>query len=166
MTLWTWDGCARTWRPMVLPTDRPSPVSPSATLVPLGGGRCGVLAGGRMWVNGEPALPLRVLDDRDELRLPDGAVHYVSVDDDTSAVPFPAGAEPIRCARCGSAIEAGESCVQCPRCRVTCHQTSHLPCWTHADACPACGQSSVGPSWEPEPLEMPRDDGQMEVDVV
>lgn len=160
MTLWTWDRLALAWAPVALPTDRPYALGPTATLVPLTAGRYGVLASGWMRVNGEPTLPLRVLDDRDELQLPGGPPHYVSVDGETVIAAFPAGAGPTRCGRCGSPLDAGAPSVRCPRCHVTCHETPVLPCWSHSDTCPACAHPTRGFSWQPAPLASPPADGQ------
>jgi hypothetical protein len=156
MTLWIWDRLTRTWMPSILPVDRPYPLGPSATLIPLGDGRYGVMASERLRVNGETILPLRALEDRDELQRPGELPCYVSVDDEPEVAPFPGGAGACRCARCGSAIAPGSPSIQCPRCRCWAHQIEDLlPCWAHAPVCPACPQPTRGRAWEPEPLGPP-----------
>ena len=151
MTLWTWNDDARSWTPVGLPADRLYPLGPDATLVPVADGRCGLLTSGRVRVNGQPALLIKVLSDRDEVELPDRVPHYVTVDAVVEVVPFPAGGRLTRCARCGSPLQAGDPSVVCPRCHVTCHQMPDLPCWSHSDTCPACLQPTVGFAWQPMP---------------
>jgi hypothetical protein len=159
VTLWQWAPGARAWTPTLLPADGQHTLGPSVTLTPVGGGRYGVLASAQIRVNGEPILRLRVLDDRDELAFPDGTLYCVSVDDTPEIVPF-SGSRPIRCARCGTSIEPGTLACTCPSCRVTCHETAELACWTHSDMCPACSHVTHGRSWQPDPLAMPPADGE------
>jgi hypothetical protein len=157
MTIWTWDRATGTWVPDALP-DRPYALTPAITLIPVGGRRYGVLASERLRVNGEPVLPLRVLEDRDELAWRGDGRCYVSLDDAPEVVPFPADAGPCRCARCGGAIAPGTPSVQCPRCGCRVHATEARPCWGHGPSCAACPQPTVGRAWEPEPLTLPSSD--------
>jgi len=158
VTLFTWDHSTRRWRASVLPVDRPYSLGSSTMLVPLANARYGVLTSERLRVNGEPILPLRVLDDRDELQRPGDAPCYVSVEDEPEVLPFAGGDGPVRCARCGSAIAAGSPSITCASCHVSVHQTVTLPCWTYAPTCPACPRPTSGRSWEPEPLASPPGD--------
>jgi len=152
MIIRTFDRSTGTWRSHVLPADRPYTLGPTAALIPLGDHRYGGLASARLRVNGEIVLPLRVLEDRDELQLPGEVPCYVSVDDEPEVVPFPGGVGPCRCARCGAPITPGAPSVACPRCRSWSHQSESRPCWEHAPSCPTCSQPTRGGAWEPDPV--------------
>jgi hypothetical protein len=155
MLVWIWNGSTHAWMPGPLPADRPYPLGASTTLIPLAHGGCAVLTRERLRVNGELVLPLRVLEDRDEVQRPGDLPFYVSIDDVPEVAPYSGGPEECRCARCGSLLVPGSPSIRCPRCLCVVHATETLRCWEFAPVCPACPQPTSGRSWEPEPLALP-----------
>jgi hypothetical protein len=107
----------------------------------------------RLQINGEPVwLGLRVLRDRDEIRLVSGERLYFSSERLAEVVPLPAPPRPVHCARCRKPIEAGEPAVLCPQCQTWHHQSDALPCWTYGERCALCPQPtslSAGLHWSP-----------------
>jgi hypothetical protein len=99
---------------------------------------------------------LRVLSDRDEIRLPSGTILYFSKETLASVVAFPAGLSPLSCPRCRKPLEPGVAAVRCPGCGLWHHQSEEerLPCWTYAGRCAGgCDQPtelSAGYRWIPE----------------
>lgn len=161
MTLWIWDRSTHAWMPRSLPADRPYRLGSLTTLIPLVDGGCAVVTRERLRVNGELVLPLRVLEDRDELQRPGDLPCYVSIDDVPEVAPYSGSPADARCARCGSVLVPGAPSIRCPRCLCIVHATETLPCWTYAPVCPACPQPTSGRSWEPEPL-LPPSGGEVE----
>lgn len=106
-------------------------------------------------VNGAPLrLGIRLLRDRDELRLATGERYYFSTERLATVEPF-VRAEPVCCPRCRQQIASGVPAVACPSCGAWCHQTDALPCWTYAATCPLCDQPSAlegGYRWTPAEL--------------
>lgn len=111
MMLWRWDHAAGDWQPDLL---RPG------TLLPLGKGkdallfpsgphaRCALLTcQGGATVNGLPALPLRILADRDAIEV-EGETVYFTLDAPPEVVAFAAQAQVVGCARCKGALREGE----------------------------------------------------------
>ena len=92
-------------------------------------------------VNGLP-LPagIRVLADRDEIRIGGKEPWYFSTEESPQVVPFPEGGADIRCPRCTLEIQPGRPAVRCPNCAVWHHQDPEkkLPCWTYGERCGAC----------------------------
>jgi len=104
-------------------------------------------------VNGLPVLAgIRVLSDRDELRVDDAAV-YFSTERLAELTSLPVTKQEIYCPRCRDSIRVGTPAVQCPQCDVWHHQEADRPCWTYADGCAACGHPTAfdaGYTWIPE----------------
>jgi uncharacterized protein YbaR (Trm112 family) len=107
-------------------------------------------------VNGA-AVPLgiRVLADRDEISTDEGGAIYFSTENLARVEPFPGAQNRLFCPRCKQAVETDHPAVRCPQCGVWYHQTDELPCWTYAQHCALCDQStqlSAGYRWTPEEL--------------
>lgn len=164
MFLWRWDSREGVWRADPVAAGVTVALGPGVLALPLATGGCGLLVEGRVSVNGAPALPLRVLQDRDEIQIDDQALCF-SVDGPADVVPFPgpfSGASSVRCGRCQGPMQTGEPAVQCPRCQAWCHQAPDLSCWSYGPQCPGCGRPTAGAAWRPEPLaaESRPEDGQ------
>ncbi len=153
MFLWRWDSPAGVWRAEPLAAGAGVALGPRVLALPLTSGGCGLLVEGRVAVNGVPALPLRVLQDRDEIRV-DGESMYFSIDGPADVVPF-SGASSVRCGRCQGEMQEGVPAVQCPRCRSWHHQTPVLPCWSYGPQCSGCDRPTSGAAWQPAPLAIP-----------
>lgn len=110
-------------------------------------------------VNGFPlqALGVRVLADRDEIRVADLPRLYFSTERLARVVPFPGTDKPVKCARCKRVIEPGAPAVRCPQCGVWYHQSDEWPGWTYAPVCAVCGQPTALDEatyrWTPEEWE-------------
>lgn len=106
-------------------------------------------------VNGYPiSLGMRVLRDRDEIRLPGDAPVYFSTEELTSVETFP-GSEAVMCPRCASPLDAGLPAVRCPSCGVWYHQSPERSCFTYAEVCTTCGAETALNEefrWSPEEL--------------
>lgn len=109
-------------------------------------------------VNGS-ALPsgIRVLRDRDEIRLAGGVRLYLSLEELARVMPFAGTEPPVYCPRCKLELKKGEASVRCPNptCRITHHQSAELPCWTYTGGCTLCGHPTdleAGFRWTPEDL--------------
>ena len=107
-------------------------------------------------VNGLP-LPvgIRVLDDRDEIRVEGAATLFLSMEGLPEVRPFPGEREPICCPRCKLEIDRGAAAVRCTACNVWYHQSEEFPCWTYTEACALCPQPTdlgAGYRWTPEDL--------------
>jgi hypothetical protein len=151
MMLWRWDHETRQWRAHPLQLEQAVSLSPYALLLPLPGGRCGLFAREQITVNGFSSLPLRILADRDEIRVGEEAV-YFSLESAAEVVPFTAQATEVFCGRCKGKMKDGEAAVPCPRCKAWHHQAEMLSCWTYDAKCSSCAQPTAGISWQPEPL--------------
>jgi len=99
----------------------------------------------RLWVNGHQApLGVRVLVDRDEIRLENGPRLYFSTERLAQVVPFPGADHEICCPRCGRLIVKGTPAVLCPNCAAWYHQKPPFSCWSYEAfmKCQLCGHSS------------------------
>jgi len=97
----------------------------------------------RVWVNGSRLdLGLRLLDDRDHIRLDSGRSYYFSSEVLARAETYAGGAQPIQCARCKMEVRPGSRAVRCPSCGIWHHQTEERPCWTHAPTCALCDRTT------------------------
>ncbi len=98
--------------------------------------------GGRtVWINGLPLTGgIRVLEDRDEIRIDETGSLFFSSEVRAVIEPFPGGDDPVHCARCKSAIEQGTPAVRCPACEIFHHESEERPCWRYRDFCSTCDQ--------------------------
>lgn len=154
MRIWRWDPGVGQWQPALVPRGGALDIMPFARVVALGTGCGGLLVKGSAAVNGSPALPLTILDDRDEIALGGPAV-YVGVDP-AEAAPFPPDGGAIECVRCRAPLRPGDAAVQCPSCRAWHHEGPILACWSYDRACAACAEPTAV-VWEPDPLAASED---------
>ena len=108
-------------------------------------------------VNGEPvAFGVRVLRDRDEIRVLGAAPMFFSTEELVAVEPF-TGLSESRCPRCTKAIEPLSPAVRCGVCSTWYHQADDRRCFTYGDdpICVVCGSDAVVGtefSWSPEEL--------------
>jgi hypothetical protein len=108
-------------------------------------------------LNGRPLKTgIRVLADRDAIRLPGGRTRYFSTEALARVETF-RDQEPVSCARCKLPLTAGDDAVACPNCGIWHHApTDGESCWTYAETCAAlCGQATdleAGYRWSPAGL--------------
>ena len=98
---------------------------------------------------------LRVLADRDEIRVADAECIYFSTETLSRVEEFPGNDQTLFCPRCKQEIENGSLAVKCPGCGVWHHQTEELNCWTYSEVCALCSQATsleTGFRWTPEEL--------------
>jgi hypothetical protein len=111
---------------------------------------------GDVRINGFPAVAgMRVLQDRDELRMASHEPLFFSSETLAHVEEFPGSERPIFCGRCRQPMEKGQLAVRCPnpQCGIWYHQTAALPCWTYTPTCAFCPQSTApdaGYQWMPE----------------
>jgi hypothetical protein len=107
-------------------------------------------------VNGMPiATGIRVVADRDEIRVPGAGSFYFSTETLARVEEFPASEQALFCPRCKQEIEHAAKAVRCPGCGVWHHQTEELNCWTYSDVCALCAHpTELNGSfrWTPEEL--------------
>ena len=122
---------------------------------PLGGAARVVIAsaGAGIHINGDPLLVgIRVLIDRDAIRIGNGEPIFFSAESLPQIVPFPER-RAVPCARCKTDITAGMPAVKCPKCGAWHHQGGETLCWTYAEKCAACDQPTAMDGdyhWSPE----------------
>ncbi len=113
-----------------------------------------VAPNGEVRVNGfVPVAGARVLQHRDEIRLPLAEPLFFSTESLAHTVEFAAGEHAVFCGRCRQPMREGELAVRCPSCGIFYHETSGLACWSYARACAFCPQSTsldAGFAWTPE----------------
>lgn len=145
--LWTQREQDDSWRPTELNGD-PAPLAgvssaagAVATVLPLVGSADRILITGRrasISINGNPLLlGIRVLRDRDAIRVGPSPCVYFSLETLPVVVPCPE-ARPVPCARCKTDIAPGFPAVRCPSCGAWHHQGGDLLCWSHVERCAAC----------------------------
>ena len=107
-------------------------------------------------VNGLPlATGMRVVADRDEIRIPGVSCLYFSTESLARVEEFCGSDQTLFCPRCKQKVEKGEAAVKCPACGVWHHQTEELNCWTYSEVCALCAQATdlnAGFLWTPEDL--------------
>lgn len=102
----------------------------------------GVTINGRPLKNG-----LRVLQDRDSIRVPGSSTCFFSTERLAAVEPLPI-LEEIYCPRCKLPIEQDGPAVCCPSCGVWHHEQAapdagrELLCWTYTDTCALCDQAT------------------------
>ena len=141
-----------------------TPSSPAGALVrravsatPDGGWHLLAPPSSSVHVNGEPAaLGIRVLRDKDEIRLLGAAPMFFSTEQLVAVEPF-AGLPEGRCPRCTKAIEPQSPAVRCGVCNTWYHQADARRCFTYGEnpICVMCGSDAVLSgefAWSPEEL--------------
>lgn len=109
--------------------------------------------GARVVVNGDLVVPVRVLEERDEL-LVEGQPFFFAAAAAAAAHPWSGDASASRCGRCSRRLLPGDVVVECASCGAPSHEGAPagegeaLLCWSHADACAVCGASRH--PWSPE----------------
>jgi len=105
-------------------------------------------------LNGAPLhAGIRVLADRDEIRVAGVGRVFFSTEQLARVVPFPGADTPTFCPRCKQDIAAAPA-VRCPSCRRWYHQSDEYPCWTYTAQC-LCGHPTAldaGFQWTPNGL--------------
>jgi hypothetical protein len=90
----------------------------------------------RVRVNGlKVASGIRVLSDRDEIRVEGVDTFFFSTERLAVIEPFPGAERAVFCPRCKQGFQEGALAVQCPQCKVWHHQSEELPCWTYSPTC-------------------------------
>jgi hypothetical protein len=123
---------------------------------PLGGAAWALLCspGVEVFVNGDPVvLGIRMLMDRDSIRLRGGECVFFSTESLARIVPY-SGARAIPCARCKTDIAPGTLAVRC-QCGAWHHQEGALACFTYDQKCANCDRPTAmngGYLWSPEGL--------------
>ncbi len=116
----------------------------------------------RLQINGIPLHSgIRVLRDRDAIRLERAPRAFFSAESSPRIEPFP-GTEAVSCPRCHCPIEPGQDAVRCPNCGIWHHEFTDpdkkrdWKCWTYGPTCAQCGKQETafdaGPRWTPEEL--------------
>ena len=126
-----------------------------------------------VWVNARLLQAgIRVLQDRDEVRIHQKRSVFFSTEELARVVPFPAGTSPVFCPRCKQPLVVGTPSVQCPRCFLWHHHQQHqqdeahalegledeassLGCWEYSASCAMCDQLTdlqTGFRWTPSEL--------------
>lgn len=98
---------------------------------------------------------IRVLADRDEIRVAGCGRVFFSTERLARVEPFPGADKRLDCPRCKLEIEVAQAAVRCPNpsCGRWFHQLAERPCWTYADC--VCSQPTAldnGYRWSPEGL--------------
>jgi hypothetical protein len=108
-------------------------------------------------LNGEPLhAGIRVLADRDELRITGLGRVFFSTEQLARVTPFPGADKSTFCPRCKQEIAPGSPAVRCPSstCQRWYHQSDEYPCWTYTEKC-LCGHPTAldaGFQWTPNEL--------------
>jgi hypothetical protein len=100
-----------------------------------------------------PTAGLRVLADRDEIRVGVSGRYFFSTESLAVVEPFPGVERDVFCGRCRQRIEKSAPAVRCPSCGVWYDQSADLPCWTYAEKCVFCEARTAldaGFLWTPE----------------
>ena len=127
-----------------LPAEGVVPLDVAARLVLAEGAGCVLLAAGDVLVNGGAALPAVVLEEGDEIRA--GSQTYIMGPRMEGPVECTAADSRTCCARCNSAVAAGERVLLCPACRAA----HHPECWGYAPQCAGCGRHTAAAEWRPQ----------------
>ena len=132
--------------------------SRSVVVLPTPTDRWVLLTGGeaRVRVNGLPIAGIRILEDRDEIRVwsSGGATFFYSSERQASIEPYQGNPGAV-CPRCQQGIDVRTPGVRCPRCAVWHHETGALACWTYDDKCAVCSDATrlnAPYKWQPEAL--------------
>ncbi len=105
-------------------------------------------------VGGRPVLlGIRVLSDRDEIRVEGVGTMFFSTEILARVESFPHADREFFCARCKLRLEPGVASVRCPGCGVWHHEAEDRACWTYAPGCAMCGHATdleAGFGWTPD----------------
>lgn len=150
LVLGSWNGSSQ---------EKSSADEPRVQRVDSGAGSGWVLLAGPdcdVSVNGLPLLAgIRLLADRDEIRVAGASPVYFSAEALARIEPLPDTGREVICPRCRQPIEKGTPAVRCPSssCGVWHHESERFPCWTYAATCSLCPQPTdleAGFQWTPE----------------
>jgi hypothetical protein len=125
------------------------------------GGRRAALVSGTtavLLVNGQPALDVTLLEERDEIAVGGRRLYYGA----RRALPVgpyaeaPGAAAQERCVRCSRLFESADAVIPCPACSSLHHEGAaasgeQLRCWSHDGRCGACRRLREGLLWSPDP---------------
>ena len=96
---------------------------------------------------------LRLLADRDEIRVASSGTYFYSTETLPSVQTFPG--PDSACMRCSGELRSGQPAFRCPHCTVWHHEEPGRACWSDIDACANCRRSTAmnaGFHWSPEDL--------------
>jgi hypothetical protein len=100
-------------------------------------------AAGGVALNGVPLhAGIRVLADRDEIRIEGLGRVFFSTEELACVASFPGADTPTFCPRCKQEVTAGSPAVRCPACQRWYHQSDEYPCWTYTAQC-LCGHPTA-----------------------
>jgi len=107
-------------------------------------------------VNGLPVMAgIRVLSDRDEIRIEGAGTLFFSSENLARVETFPGGDSIVHCARCTREVDAGTPAVSCPSCALIYHEQEGSRCWSYDGSCANCPHPTsldARYSWTPENL--------------
>jgi len=108
-------------------------------------------------LNGRPLRRgIRVLAERDEIRVAGFGRAYYSAERLATIEIFGGAEMRIDCPRCKLEIVANTPVVSCPTCARMFHQSADYPCWTYSercsDVCPQLTSLDAGYRWSPQGL--------------
>ena len=128
-------------------------------VVPCPSGRWALLAGTEthVRVSGLRVPGIRVLEDRDEIRVCNtGGSLYFSAERLAVVEPY-GGPDKALCPRCQEPLHSGAMVVRCPNCGIRHHEYANAEenrkCWTYDVGCAQCGRSTrldTNYEWQPE----------------
>lgn len=108
---------------------------------------------GDVLVNGTvPVAGIRVLCDRDEIRLRGAPPVFLSLERPAAVDAMPELGRVAKCMRCDREVVVGSLVVHCPVCGDVYHETEESPCWTLSAQCRTCENPTAldaGPRWSP-----------------
>ncbi len=138
MIIWVWDDRDRIWEARELPAGASAMLGGMAVVICRRAGLGILLSRPGVFVNGLPALPLRVLAHHDEIRAFD-RTYVFSAEALAEPAPFPEPRSGAACARCGGPLSAGEPAIICG-----CDSPYHPECFTFDPRCASCPMPTGG----------------------
>ena len=100
------------------------------------------------------ALGFRLLEHKDEIRLPGEPSVFFSTERLPRVEKFPGAAHPVVCGRCRDTLAPNVEAVACPN--PGCKTWHHRQCWEYTTSCSHCAQLTrldAGFAWVPEQEE-------------
>lgn len=159
-TPWLLDGAAVALGPRLLPIMASNGCPPSALL--MRSRSAGLeqwlamrVAARPLFVNGESLRTgIRVINDRDEMRILGSDCVFFSTEHLPQIEPFAESSRPVLCIRCRRSIVAGAPTVRCG-CGAVFHQDTApaFQCYSYAPSCPLCARPTDLTKtyrWQPE----------------